>query len=456
MKFPLVSRLLLALMAVFVTASTVSADVIPFRLYGNQQIERSLVRTTANTDFIESLAAVSEDGSVVYPTMVADFANQRYWRSTSSFTTPNYSSFSGVFESFSRASSATYTNNTGMLQTAATNAPRFTHDLVTLQPLGLLVEESQTNLVTRSESFSDTVWVKTNFTPVSTTLSNGVMGTTLPDSGWRNYFIYDNTNAAFVISQTPYTTQSTAQRFSVTFVTPVSCTSIRVGVIRRGATENSYQNVSVTPNTTYTMSFYHQTGKIGGVQLEATSAATSYIPTAGSTVTRAADDVFTDSLSWFNPVEGTFIAQHIAGNQGFLLGMGQGTTGNPPRGHVISNVGLAQFFAADSTNSRASEGLATPTLGQLVRTGATYSAANFRYWQNGAGANTAAALSSYSYTRLAIGRRYGLSNTYANTTISLVLYYPKRLTNAEVQRLTNPSSTILGFVPRYNQQRKVS
>ena len=62
---------------------------------------------------------------------------------------------------FTRASSGTYTDSAGVLQTAATDVPRFDHDPTTGESLGLLVEEQRTNLLLRSEDFS-TTWVRFN------------------------------------------------------------------------------------------------------------------------------------------------------------------------------------------------------------------------------------------------------------------------------------------------------
>jgi hypothetical protein len=62
---------------------------------------------------------------------------------------------------FTRASSGTYTDSAGVLQTAATDVPRFDHDPTTGESLGLLVEEQRTNLLLRSEEFS-TTWVRFN------------------------------------------------------------------------------------------------------------------------------------------------------------------------------------------------------------------------------------------------------------------------------------------------------
>ena len=59
---------------------------------------------------------------------------------------------------FTRSSSATYTNSLGLIATAATNVARFDYDPVTLAARGLLVEESRTNLFVQSSDFS-TTWL---------------------------------------------------------------------------------------------------------------------------------------------------------------------------------------------------------------------------------------------------------------------------------------------------------
>ena len=51
---------------------------------------------------------------------------------------------------FSRASTGTYVDSDGLIKTAVTDAPRFDHDPVTGESLGLLIEEERTNLITDS------------------------------------------------------------------------------------------------------------------------------------------------------------------------------------------------------------------------------------------------------------------------------------------------------------------
>ena len=63
---------------------------------------------------------------------------------------------------FTRASSGTFVGSDGVLQTAATNEPRFDHNPTTGESLGLLVEEARTNLLLRSEEFDNASWTKVN------------------------------------------------------------------------------------------------------------------------------------------------------------------------------------------------------------------------------------------------------------------------------------------------------
>ena len=69
---------------------------------------------------------------------------------------------------FTRASTATYFDATGTMQTAATNTPRWDYDPVTHVLRGLLIEEARTNLLLNSATLG-TQSVTT--TAVATTLS---------------------------------------------------------------------------------------------------------------------------------------------------------------------------------------------------------------------------------------------------------------------------------------------
>jgi len=67
---------------------------------------------------------------------------------------------------FNRASPATYVDSSGYIQYAPNNTARFTHDTVTGDSEGLLIEESRTNLHTYSEKFDNAAWAKGNLSIV--------------------------------------------------------------------------------------------------------------------------------------------------------------------------------------------------------------------------------------------------------------------------------------------------
>lgn len=78
---------------------------------------------------------------------------------------------------FSRASSATYFDNKGVLRTAPAGVPRIDYDPVTGECRGLLVEEQRTNLLTYSEQFDNVAWTKQNstVTPGAATAPDGTL-----------------------------------------------------------------------------------------------------------------------------------------------------------------------------------------------------------------------------------------------------------------------------------------
>ena len=81
---------------------------------------------------------------------------------------------------FTRASTGTYVGSDGLIKTAASGEARFDHDPETGESLGLLVEESRTNLLRYSEEFNNAPWRKYN-TTVSSNTATAPDGTSTAD-----------------------------------------------------------------------------------------------------------------------------------------------------------------------------------------------------------------------------------------------------------------------------------
>jgi hypothetical protein len=101
------------------------------------------------------------DYPTVLPTLDLDFANSKTLDPRITFT---------------RASGGSYTGADGLIKFAGVNEARFDHDQNTGESLGLLVEESRTNLVTYSEQFNDASWNKNGLS-----ITTNTSATTAPD-----------------------------------------------------------------------------------------------------------------------------------------------------------------------------------------------------------------------------------------------------------------------------------
>lgn len=97
----------------------------------------------------------------VAPLVYGDFAGGNYW-----FNSASYASFSAwntaIGGIFSRASSATYFDSAGVLQTAGNNVARFIYDPVSHASLGLRLTGARTNLALRSQQFDNASWTVIN------------------------------------------------------------------------------------------------------------------------------------------------------------------------------------------------------------------------------------------------------------------------------------------------------
>jgi hypothetical protein len=142
---------------------------------------------------------------------------------------------------FTRSSTGTYFDANGVLQSAPAGVARFDHNPETGESLGLLMEEARTNLLLNSATLSTQ---SATVTATSTTLSFYGTGTV---------------TLTGVSTAGPLVGTGASNRVSLTFTPTAGSLTLTVS------------------------------GSVTNAQLEAGSYPTSYIPTAGSTVTRAAD-----------------------------------------------------------------------------------------------------------------------------------------------------------------------
>jgi hypothetical protein len=283
---------------------------------------------------------------------------------------------------FTRASTGTYFDSSGVLQTAAINTPRWDYDPATLALRGLLIEEARTNVLLNSATLSTQ---SVTVTAVAYTLSFYGTGT-ITKSG--------------------------------------TATGALVGT---GATQRVSQTFTPTAGSlTLTV-----TGTVSNAQLEAGAFVTSYIPTTGATATRAAEQCYIPSASWFTSYtyslavefDTALIARTVAGISDTVFANASYIANSSfVRSASISGTAVT----AGPVNKQCATLIPSTTIGICNNGGAVFT--------NSSGV----AAAQTTATRMSIGcSPWGLDNQLSGH-IRRVSYWPRVLSNAEMQAVTAP------------------
>lgn len=295
--------------------------------------------------------------------------------------------------SFSRASSGTRVNSSGVIESVASNLPRFDYDPVTLAPKGLLIEEQRTNLVLNSDTLATQSVTTTaqaytlSFYGTGTVTLSGTSTGSLAGTG-----IYPN-------------------RVSVTFTPTAGTLTLTV------------------------------TGSVRYAQLEAGAFPTSYIPTTSATVTRAADNVSmvgSNFSSWYNQSEGTFgVTGDVVSNSGNRVYFDVGANGafgtTAYTVQAPTYVGLLPGAAPVNMNTIVNTTTLTNKIAAAMQNNNSTIAVNASL-----GVVDITCTVPASATTLTVGCSQfgGTFGNYLNGHIQSIKYYPRRLPNTDLQRLT--------------------
>jgi hypothetical protein len=346
---------------------------------------------------------------------------------------------------FSRASSATFLGSNGLLQTAANNVPRIEYD-ATGAVKGLLIEEARTNLYLKSNQFVSP-WALMSST---VTASAGTSPSGLADAyrwaGTGNAILYQNTPyvagdytvSAWVKSNGAgedtfrlyglnsnlsgdFTATSEWVRYSHTFTSP--STVNQFSGILNGASQG---NVDLL---------------VYGFQIEAGAFPTSYIPTTGAAATRARDiaEIPTSAFGYNND-KGTVVCEFdsakLNGSTVFTLDLdGAGTENGITT--IVYPANRISYQAVTVGAVQANLNFdAYATASQVSKVATVYAKDDFAAVLNGGAVatDTAASLPTVDLLRLGVYLR-GASFPMSGH-IKSIQYYPRRLTNTQLQELT--------------------
>ena len=403
---------------------------------------------------------------VNYPSLSLDFTYDADGRYTVNGTAYNdlTSFLTATGGTFSRSGTATYFDSTGVMQTAASNTPRFDYDPVTHATKGILIEEGRTNLLSYSSNFSGASWSNGGVTIVAN-------ATTAPDgTHTAQKLIEDTSNARHNIQQAYTATTGNVTTFSV-YAKAAESSSFRM-IVEGGNQVANYDLVSqtstgvagtttrsITPigngwfrctltgtalatggttvrlHVTTTNGAY--TSFVGdgvtgiyfwGAQFENSTFPTSYIPTTSAAVTRGADNLTIPTTGgWFNATAGTFFGQ-IEEASALNAGGPTRIIGTSALGRFAYRVsGQPSFTIYDGTNIA---GATSQPQNSLIKISSSYGPAGLRISSNG----TTPGTNTFSGTWGNQGYAW-ISYLYTGH-ISKYKYYPAQVPTTQLQLLS--------------------
>jgi hypothetical protein len=389
----------------------------------------------------------------------------------------------GPTPTFTRASTATFVGSNGLIQSAAINGARFDHDPVTLACKGLLIEESRTNVMLRSQDFSNVVWLKSNST-ISGTLYTDPSG-----ASTANELVEDILSAGHTCTQTAGTStigitytfsvfvkrKDTSNQFiiigatglvsaafmSVNLTNGVTATGIGSPVAPINVSSTAYPNgwyrvqfsvvatsaaaitldIRLSRDGTWATRSYLgdgvQSSLIWGAQVEAGSFPTSYIPTASASVVRSADVCSitgADFTGMYNQSEGTMLVNAFTPANGdrTIFAADDNTANEMIR---LRTEGTNPFFkVSDGGVELVAIDSGTVVANTNFKLAGAYKLNDFASSINGGAAVTDTSGTIPTVDRIRIGT--GQSGNTMCGCIASARYFKKRLTDAKLVTIT--------------------
>lgn len=385
---------------------------------------------------------------------------------------------------FTRASSGTYFNPSGVLSTAATDTARFDYNPATLAARGLLIEEARTNQIKYSEQIDNAIWLK-NQSSISAGAAVAPDGTAsadtiIPNTASNTHRVYqsglsvlatgDARTFSMMIAASGYdrmlfeTTASSgfgakarldtgviydaAGIFGNPAPTRTALTALNGGWSRvevAGAfnvANNGLQPalycyvVDAAGNTTYAGDGTSGV-KFWGVQYETGAFATSYIPTVAASATREADiAAMTGSnfSAWWGTTAGTIAVQATSPASGtrIVWQADDGTANNRITIYTAGTTVMAEVVSGGV--AQASLNLGTITAGTAFKVAMRYGNNDFSASLNGAACVTDTSGTVPTVDRCRLGS--DTTGNYLCGTIPALLAYRYGLPDGSLRSLS--------------------
>ena len=374
---------------------------------------------------------------------------------------------------FTRASSGTTVNQSGLIETVGSGIPRI--DFQGNTKGALLLEPSRSNLTLYSEDLSNSYWAKQNGSITSNVISspNGLVNADLFTENTSNgdHAIFDI--VSYFVSGTTYTISFFAKsngrtRVELASANSGTCPTARFDLEAKTATAtntsfgakiedygNGWFRCSVSrvaPNSGIDLPYYATVINFGalsyagdgtsgmyfwGMQSEAGSYATSYIPTSGSAVTRVAESCSqTLPSSVIGQTEGTIYCEFKylgIGSSVIPIVLNNGTNSNRIQ-IEINTAGGGVLYVVDGGTFQASVSLGSFVGNTNYKIGIAYKVNDFVAYKNGVQIGSDNSGNVPSLTQIQLGQE--LSASYSGLKNQETNLYNTRLSNSELAALT--------------------
>lgn len=375
-------------------------------------------------------------GGLRYPGVYAalDFAGAHYELSSRVFG--GGANFPGF--AITRASTATYFDPNGLLQTASSGTPRFSYDPVTLASLGILVEAAGTNVILWNRDLTNAAWTKSNITAAKDQV--GIDGaansaSSITATAGNGTCLQAITLGSSVRQQSAWVKRLTGSG-TVEMTTDNGTTWTAVTVTASWTRVTIPVQTLANPTVGFRIVTSGDAIAVDFSQNETGAGASSPIETTTASVTRSADVPSVTGLA----VSATFsmlVECQIPDRDGADLRIASLSVSGASADRLLIQRTAANAARITSTVSSATTylgDLAAQTGARTLKLGVSYGAA-YAARVNGSALSVSVNTGSAPPVKdtLAVGQTGG---TYLNGTISRIRIYNRALTASELQALT--------------------
>lgn len=388
---------------------------------------------------------------------------------------------------FSRASTATRINASGLIELVANDVHRIEYDPITRLRRGLMIEGARTNLWTYSEQIDQAAWSKNNGLTITENNAISPDGAQTADllvahstglnaiyrlaTGAVNgtfhivsFFAKAGSKSVIQIGLNSALGGTTDRRANFdlangvlgtvdagtsAYIRPMGNGWYRCSATFTATATSSSSNVviSLQDSTTAAREANSTAGDIlfWGAQLEATAFSgfdvpSSYIPTAGAQATRAADGPPAVTGSNFsaiwNAIEGTMLLEWEHDSpSGFTPFVSANDGGGNNRVTIYANTSDPTFIVTAGGATQAVSTMGSQAIDRLARMAVAYRANDFACAFNGGAVTNDTSGSVPTVTQLQLGAEGGASASGARI-IRRLAYYSARLPDAALRTLT--------------------